>query len=105
MAELTRGASSHKSHQMGLHGERLAGRTQTVFFSAEDAENYVYPDAYPVDFAKRAELDAGPLEPPAINRKIRELMGQGFGTIVVHNPGAKHSLGVGILNRLQLVFE
>ncbi len=32
-------------------------------------------------------------------------MQQGYGTIVVQNPGAKHSLGVGILNRLQLYFE
>jgi glutamate synthase domain-containing protein 3 len=32
-------------------------------------------------------------------------MSQGYGTIVVQNPGAKHSLGVGILNRLQLIFE
>ena len=32
-------------------------------------------------------------------------MEQGYGTIVVKNPGAKHSLGVGILNRLQLYFE
>ena len=28
-------------------------------------------------------------------------MSEGHGTIVVKNPGAKHSLGVGILNRLQ----
>jgi glutamate synthase domain-containing protein 3 len=40
-----------------------------------------------------------------INLKIRELMSQGYGTIVVKNPLAKHSLGVGILNRLQLYFE
>ena len=38
-------------------------------------------------------------------RRIRELMQEGYGTIVVRNPGAKHSLGVGILNRLQLYFE
>ena len=39
----------------------------------------------------------------AINLQIRELMSEGNGTIVVHNPGAKHSLGVGILNRLKLI--
>ena len=32
-------------------------------------------------------------------------MQEGHGTIVVHNPLAKHSLGVGILNRLRLHFE
>ena len=88
-----------------LHAEQLAGRTQQVFFSAEEEENYLYPQAFSVDFNKRAELDASALDTSAINRKIRELMQQGYGTIVVQNPGAKHSLGVGILNRLQLYFE
>ena len=88
-----------------LHAEQLAGRTQQVFFSAEEEENYLYPQAFGVDFNKRTELDASALDTSAINRKIRELMQQGYGTIVVQNPGAKHSLGVGILNRLQLYFE
>lgn len=88
-----------------LHAEQLAGRTQQVFFSAEEEENYLYPQAFSVDFNKRTELDASALDTSAINRKIRDLMQQGYGTIVVQNPGAKHSLGVGILNRLQLYFE
>ena len=87
------------------HAEQLAGRTQQVFFSAEEEENYLYPQAFSVDFNKRTEFDAAALDPSAINRKIRELMQQGYGTIVIQNPGAKHSLGVGILNRLQLYFE
>lgn len=94
-----------KSYQMGMHTEQLAGRTQQVFFSPEEAENLLYPGAFDVDFDKRGELDATDLEPVAVNLKIRELMGEGCGTIVVHNPGAKHSLGVGILNRLWLHFE
>lgn len=94
-----------KSYQMGMHTEQLAGRTQQVFFSPEEAENLLYPGAFDVDFDKRGELDAADLEPLAVNLKIRELMGEGCGTIVVHNPGAKHSLGVGILNRLRLHFE
>jgi methylamine---glutamate N-methyltransferase subunit B len=85
--------------------EQLAGRTQQVFFSAEEDENYLYPQAFDVDFNKRTEFDAAELDTTAINRRIRELMQQGYGTVVVHNPGAKHSLGVGILNRLQLYFE
>jgi glutamate synthase domain-containing protein 3 len=88
-----------------LRAEQLAGCTQQVFFSAEEEENYLYPQAFCVDFNKRTELDAADLDTSAINRKIRELMQQGYGTIVVQNPGAKHSLGVGILNRLQLYFE
>lgn len=94
-----------KSYQMGMHTEQLAGRTQQVFFSPEEAESLLYPGAFDVDFDKRGELDAADLEPLAVNLKIRELMGEGCGTIVVHNPGAKHSLGVGILNRLRLHFE
>jgi methylamine---glutamate N-methyltransferase subunit B len=88
-----------------LRTEQLAGRTQEVFFSATEEQNFLYPQAFNVDFNKRTEFDAAPLDTGAINRKIRELMQQGYGTIVVRNPGAKHSLGVGILNRLQLYFE
>jgi methylamine---glutamate N-methyltransferase subunit B len=88
-----------------LRAEQLTGRTQEVFFSAVEEENYLYPQALGVDFNKRTELDAAELDAGAINRRIRELMQQGYGTIVVQNPGAKHSLGVGILNRLQLYFE
>jgi glutamate synthase domain-containing protein 3 len=40
-----------------------------------------------------------------INIKIRDLMKSGHGTITVQNPRAKHSLGVGILNRVNLNFE
>ncbi len=102
MAELNQ---EHESHRMGMHTEQLAGRTQQVFFSAEDSENFTYPYAFEVDFNKRAEFDAADLDAPAVNLRIRELMAEGHGTIVIKNPGAKHGLGVGILNRLQLYFE
>ncbi len=93
------------SHDLGMHDEQLTGRTQQVFFDSSEEENFTYPGAFDVDFDKRAELDAAELENKAINLRIRELMSQGFGTIMVRNPGAKHSLGVGILNRLQLEFD
>ena len=102
MAELS---EEHESHRMGMHSEQLAGRTQQVFFAPEEAENFASPDAFDVDFNKRAEIDAAALGAQALNVRIRELMQDGYGTIVVQNPGAKHSLGVGILNRLQLIFE
>nr|ABZ09839.1 putative GXGXG motif protein [uncultured marine microorganism HF4000_APKG8L7] len=102
MAELTH---EHESHRMGMHTEQLAGRTQQVFFAPEEEESFLYPNAFEVDFNKRAEIDVADMEIRDINRKIRELMASGHGTIVIHNPGAKHSLGVGILNRLQLYFE
>jgi methylamine---glutamate N-methyltransferase subunit B len=93
------------SQDMGLHDEQLAGRTQQRFFSASEEENFIYPWAYDVDFEKAAEFDAADLEITDINLKIRNLMKEGVGTITVHNPRAKHSLGVGILNKLNLNFE
>ncbi|MDH3635510.1 MAG: GXGXG motif-containing protein [Gammaproteobacteria bacterium] len=93
------------SHDMGLHEEQLAGRTQQRFFSATEEENFTYPWAYEVDFEKVAEFDAAEMEISEINIKIRDLMKSGVGTITVKNPRAKHSLGVGILNRLNLNFE
>ncbi|MEE9301583.1 MAG: GXGXG motif-containing protein [Alphaproteobacteria bacterium] len=108
MAQLEKGKSGedlHKSYEMGLHTEQLRGRTQQTFFSAEEGENFTYPGGFKVDFNKKAELDAADMESKAVNLKIRELMAEGYGHIVIRNPLAKHSLGVGILNRLRLVFE
>jgi len=93
------------SHEMGLHSEQLVGRTQQVFFSAEETENFTYPGAFDVDVGKSAELDAAGQEISDINLEIRRLMNEGYGDITVRNPGAKHSLGVGILNRLHLTFD
>ena len=98
-------STEERSTEMGMHSEQLAGRTQQMFFSAEEGEQFLYPGAYEVDFDKRAEFDAQELEITAVNLKIRELLKEGFGHIVVKNPNAKHSLGVGILNRLRLDFE
>ena len=102
MAELDR---EHASYEMGMHTEQLAGRTQQIFFLPEEEENFTYPGAFDVDFNKRVEIDVAEMDTKAINLKIRDLMREGYGTIVVKNPGAKHSIGVGILNRLQLYFE
>ncbi len=97
MAEL-REASS-------MHAERLTGRTQQVFFSAVEAERFASPLAIDVDFDKSAEFDCTNQNAREINKKITQLMREGYGDIRVLNPGAKHSLGVGILNRLKLTFE
>ena len=102
MADLSR---EEASFEMGMHTEQLAGRTQQAWFSAEEAEHFTYPEAFDVDFNRRAEIDASALDSGAVNRRLRELMQQGYGSVVVRNPGARHSLGVGILNRLQLCFE
>ena len=95
----------NESYEMGMHTEQLAGRTQEIFFSPREGENFVHPDSFDVDFDKRAEFDAAGLEIAEINLKIRELMESGHGTIVVRNPGARHSIGVGILNRLNLIID
>ena len=89
MAELSEGA--------------LAGRGQKIFFDAEaDGGRFVYPDSAEVDFDSRAEFDAEKMDTSEINRTIRELMRAGHGHITMKNPGAKHSLAAGILNRLQI---
>ena len=94
-----------KSHSMGLHSEALKGRTQQVFFNPEEDENYYYYGAYDVDFNKRTEIDATELSCKDLNDKIKNAMSNGYGTVVVKNPQGKHSLGVGILNKLNLIFE
>lgn len=101
MANLT----EHASHGMGMHTEQLEGRSQQRFFSALEGENLAQPFAYEVDFDRATEFDAQDLSPREINAKLRELMQAGYGSITIRNPGAKHSVAVGILNRLNLVLD
>ena len=63
MAELTEGREPHSPHQMG-HARRAARRAapSSVFFSPSEEENFIYPDAYDVDFNKRAEFDAAGMD-------------------------------------------
>jgi len=93
------------SYEMGMHTEQLSGRSQQIFFDSEDAENMAYPWAPDVDFNRRTEFDAAELNTKEINNQIRDLMKEGFGSIVIKNPGAKHSVAVGILSRLNLIIE
>ncbi|HTO83919.1 MAG TPA: GXGXG motif-containing protein [Methylomirabilota bacterium] len=94
-----------KSLDMGMHTEQLAGRTQQRFFRPEEGANFLYPGAFDVDYNKRTEFDADKLSAQEINLKLRDLMRQGHGTIVMKNPGAKHGVAVGILNRLHLIID
>ena len=111
MAALTRSAPSEqerKSHEMGMHTEQLTGRTQQVFFDIDLSEahhGFSLPDSFDVDFNKRAEIDASNMDAKQVNLRIRDLMKEGYGTIVLKNPGAKHALAVGILNRLNLIID
>ena len=94
-----------KAQQMGMHTEQLLGRTQQTFFDPEQEDNFLYPWAEEVDFNKRGEIDATDLSNTEINRQIRDLLKSGHGSIVIKNPGAKHSIAVGIMNRLNLSIE
>jgi glutamate synthase domain-containing protein 3 len=99
-------AELKKASAEGMHSEVLLGRSQQRFFDVNsESDRFTYPWAHEVDFNKRAEFDAAKMDTREINAEIRRLMSEGNGTIVVRNPGAKHSLGVGILNRLKLYFE
>ena len=94
------------SHEMGMHTEGLLGRTQQRFFDVkETGGGFRYPDAPDVDFNKRTDLDCTKLDTQQINAKLRELIDRGFGTVVLRNPGSKHSIAVGILHRLNLHIE
>ena len=93
------------SHEMGLHTEPLKGRDIKTMFKLENEGGYAYHFARDVDFNKRAEMDAEGKEATEINREIKDLMDQGNGTIVIKNPGAKHSIVVGILNRMNIIVE
>ena len=98
-------SSEDRSYEMGMHTEQLSGRTQQVFFRPSEEENFLYPWAPDVDFNKRTELDTADLSTTEVNDRLRSLMGEGYGTIVLKNPRGKHSIGVGILNRLNLIVE
>ena len=105
MANLKTTGKKSKAQSMGMHAEVLTGRTQQKFFNPDEAENFYYFGTYEVDFNKRTELDVKNMEAPEANKKIDSLMSEGYGTIVIKNPQGKHSLGVGILNKLNLIFE
>ena len=111
MAEIARSApdaQEQRSHEMGMHTERLGGRTRQAFFDInldEPANGFSLPNAFDVDFNSRGEIDASNMPANAVNLRIREMMREGYGTIVIKNPGAKHSIAVGILNRLNLIID
>ena len=55
---------------------------------------------------ERATFDAHQLSTREINLELRRLLyEEGITDVTVQNPGAKHSLGVGILTRCRITFE
>ncbi len=94
-----------RARDLGMMSEQLKNRSMEVFFEVGEEENLVYPYADKVDFNKRTELDCEGKPTTQVNKDIRALMEEGYGTIVLKNPRGMHSVGVGILNKLNLIVE
>ena len=90
---------------LGMTSEQLTGRSMFMEFDPGETERFEYPWAPKVDFNKRTELDTVDMTSTEVNSKIRDLMSEGYGTIVLKNPRGKHSLAVGILSKLNLIIE
>ncbi len=104
-AELRAMSQEDRAEALGMMSEQLTGRSMKEFFEPTEDENFLYPWAPVVDTAKSAEIDADGLTATDVNLKIRALMEDGVGTVKVLNPRGMHSLGVGILSKLNLEFD
>ena len=104
-ADLKNMSQEERVTALGMRTEQLTGRSMFIEFDEDAEERFTYPWAPDVDYNKRTELDTGDMTETEVNSEIRSLMNQGYGTIVIKDPRGKHSLGVGILNRLNLIFE
>ncbi len=103
--ELAGLSQDERARALGMTTEQLSGRTMLIEFDPDAEPNLTYPWAPDVDFNRRTELDADELTTTEANIRIRQLMEAGYGSIVIRNPRGKHGLGVGILSRLNLIFE
>ena len=86
--------------------DALTGESQIVY----DARGLVEPNAEVPKVSSidgtTAVFDANDLTTRQINLELRWLINeQGITDVTVKNPGAKHSLGVGILTRCRITFE
>ena len=104
-AELKAMTQDERANALGMTTEQLSGRSLLIEFSPDEEERFLYPWAPDVDFNKRTEIDTDEMTSTEVNTKIRDLMAEGYGTIVIKNPRGKHSIGVGILSKLNLIFE
>ncbi|MFV2093661.1 MAG: GXGXG motif-containing protein [Hyphomicrobiales bacterium] len=103
--ELQTMSQEERVKTLGMTTEQLTGKSLYIEFDPDASERFTYPWAPDVDYNKRAEIDTDEMTSTQVNSKIRDLMAQGHGTIVLKNPRGKHSLGVGILSRLNLIIE
>lgn len=104
-ADLAGISQDERAKALGMMTEQLSGRSMMIEFDPDEEPRLTYPWAPDVDFNRRSEFDADGMGATEVNGKLRDLMRDGFGTIVVRNPRGMHGLGVGILNRLNLIFE
>jgi glutamate synthase domain-containing protein 3 len=104
-AELSAMSQDDRAKALGMTTEQLTGRSLLIEFSPDEEERFEYPWAPKVDFNKRTEIDTDNMTSTEVTVRIRELMAEGYGTIVINNPRGKHSLGVGILSKLNLIVE
>jgi len=104
-AELKAMTQTERAKALGMTTEQLTGKSLYIEFDPEAEDRFTYPWAPDVDFNKRTEIDTDDMTSTEVNKRIRDLMAEGYGTIVLQNPRGKHSLGVGILSRLNLIIE
>ncbi len=104
-AQLKEMTQEERAKALGMTTEQLTGQSLYVEFDPDAEERFTYPWAPEVDFNKRTELDCDGKTTTEVNSSIRDLMAQGYGTIVLQNPRGMHSLGVGILSKLNLIIE
>ncbi len=104
-SELREMTQEERVKALGMTTEQLTGRSMAIEFDPDEKQRFLYPWAPDVDYNKRTEIDADDGTTTEINTRIRNLMDEGYGSIVIKNPRGKHGLGVGILSRLNLIFE
>lgn len=104
-AELKGMTQEERVKALGMTTDQLTGRTMYIEFDPDATERFTYPWADDVDFNKRTEIDCDGKTTTEVNNDIRAKMKEGYGTIVLQNPRGMHSLGVGILNKLNLIVE
>ncbi|MEM7525386.1 MAG: GXGXG motif-containing protein [Pseudomonadota bacterium] len=104
-AELKTMSQEERVTALGMRTEQLTGRSMFMEFDEDAEDRFTYPWAPEVDYNKRTEVDTGEMSTTEVNNAIRSLMEEGFGTIVLKDPRGKHSIGTGILSRLNLIIE
>lgn len=104
-AELKAMSQEDRVKALGMTTDQLTGRSMYMEFDPDATERFTYPWAPEVDFNKRTEVDCDGKTTTEVNNSIRALMAEGYGTVVLKNPRGMHSLGVGILSKLNLIIE